>query len=171
MPRVRRLIGAVAVAFLLWSGLLTPPALAQDTAVSLRLVSQSPWVEQYERSRLHIELLAFNGGSTTLRHLELDVSFGEHIATQDAYDAMLTTTPTTFIATDAKDVAGEIAPGDTTSIQMNVDLGSIGELDQLDSQVYPVLIQLVSEQTAVASLLTPVIYLVHEPVAPMLSTT
>jgi len=171
MPRVRRLLGAVAVAFLLCGALVTPPALAQDTAVSLRLVSQSPWVEQYDRHRLHVELLAFNGGSTTLRHLQVDVSFGEHIATQDAYDAMLSTTPTTFIATDVKDVAGEIAPGDTTSIQMNVDLESIGELDQIDSQVYPVLIQLVSEQTAVASLLTPVIYLVHEPVAPMLSTT
>jgi hypothetical protein len=172
MPRVKRLLGVVAATFLVCAGMGAPPAAAQDTAVSLRLVSQQPWVAKYHRGTLDLELSVYNGGSTTLRNLSLVVSFGEHTATQTDYEQMLTEGVTTVIAQDEKDVPGEIEPlASPETIQMHVDLTTIEALDQIDSQVYPTLIELRSEATTVASLVTPVIYLVPEPAKPMLSTT
>jgi hypothetical protein len=172
MPRVKRLLGVVAATFLVCAGMGAPPAAAQDTAVSLRLVKQLPWVAKYHRGALDLELSVYNGGSTTLRNLSLVVSFGEHAATQTDYEQMLTTGVTTVIADEEKDVPGEIEPlASPETIQMHVDLTAIEALDQIDSQVYPTRIELKSEATTVASLVTPVIYLVPEPAKPMLSTT
>lgn len=173
MPGVRRLLGAVAVAFLVCAGMVAPPAAAQDTAVSLRLVSQSPWVLGYKRGTLDLELSAFNGGSTPLRNLRLAVSFGAHTTTQGEFEGMLSTGVTSVIASDTKDVPIEIGPGEAPRpIQMHVDMKAIDAIDPSDSQVYPALVQLLSESgTVVASLVTPVIYLVNEPVAPMLLST
>ncbi len=172
MPRVKRLLGVVAATFLVCAGMGAPPAAAQDTAVSLRLVSQLPWVAKYHRGSLDLELSVYNGGSTTLRNLSLVLSFGEHAATQTDYEQMLTDGVTTVIAEEEKEVPGVIAPlASPETIQMHVDLTAIEAIDQIDSQVYPTRIELRSESTTVASLVTPVIYLVPEPAKPMLSTT
>ncbi len=64
---MRRLLGAVAAAMLVCTGLGAPPATAQESAVTMQLVSQTPVVTQYHRGMLDLQLLAINGGATTLR--------------------------------------------------------------------------------------------------------
>ena len=48
----------------------------------------------------------------------------------------------------------------TRTIPMTVDLTAIGAIDQVDSQVYPASIKLLADESIVATLVTPVIYLV-----------
>jgi hypothetical protein len=168
---VKRLLGAVAASLLVSTGLGVPPATAQETAVTLRLESQSPWVVQDKRGTLDLDLLVTNGGATTLRNLSMRVVFGPRIATQTDFDQMLTSGVTSEVASDQKDLHFDIGSGATERFQMRVDMTAKSGIDQLDSQVYPTSIQLWSESTIVASVMTPTIYLVQTPERPMLATT
>ena len=174
---MRRLLGAVATALLVGSGIAAPPALAQETAVTLRLVEQSPVVLGFHRGTLDLELLAFNGGATTLRNLELVVTFGPRITTQSEYEQMLSTDAPSLIevsavGVDEKLLHFEIEPGVPQRMDVRVNVKEMAGIDQTDPQVYPTLIQLKSESTVVATVVTPTIYLpLNLPVRPMLSST
>jgi hypothetical protein len=172
MPSVRRLLGAVAAAFVVCAAMAAPPVAAQDTAVSIQITSQSPWVMGYHRGTLDLQLSVTNGGSAPLRDLSLELSFGQHITTQTDYDEMLSFGVSNFIRSVTKMVHPEIEAGANQSIQMRVNLKRISALDQSDSQVYPSVVELSSGGTPVASVVTPVIYLpLQAPEVPMLSST
>jgi hypothetical protein len=172
MRHVRRVLRTVAAALLaVCATLAPPPAGAQGTGVTLQLLRQSPWSYADRRSTLDLELLADNAGTTTLRRLQIAVSFGPRLATQTDVAQMLEGSPTDVVATVQKDVRGEIGPGGARTVSMTIDLATIAALDQTDSQTYPATVQLLSAGTVVASLVTPVIYLAQKPSAPMLSST
>jgi len=173
MRLVRRVLSTVAVVLLVANAVLgaSAAARAQTTGVTLQLLRQSPWCSLYKRSTLDLELLATNSGTTSLDTLRVAVSFGPHLATQTDFRAMLEAAPTTVIATAEKDVRGEIAPGAFRTIAMSIDLSAISAIDQVDPQTYPATVQLLAGGTVVASLVTPVIYLTREPVAPLLAAT
>jgi len=171
MPPVRRFLGAVAAALVVVCVVaVPPPAAAQNAVVTLRLDYQSPWSSQQFRGALDLVVAATNNGSETLRTLELQVSFGEPISTQAEFDAMLSTGVATQMAVSTKTIHGSIDPGKTMSIPMTVDLKSIAAIDHVDSQVYPASISLLSEDSLVATTVTPVIYLVPTPEKPILSS-
>jgi len=166
MPPVRRLLGAVAAALVAVCAVaVPPPATAQNADVTLRLLSQSPW----SRNRLELQVAATNAGAEPLHKLELQVAFGEHISTQASFDAMLTS-GVTGLAFNTKVIHGAIEPGDTRTIPMAIDLTAIALIDPLDSEVYPASVTLLSKESSVASLVTPVIHIVRPPEKPMLSS-
>ena len=139
MPAVRRFLGAVAAA-LVAIGLVAapPPAVAQNADVTLRLVSQSPWSSEDFRGALDLQVAITNGGSTALRHLDLQVAFGSHLSTQADFDTMLSSgAPTPLAFSPPKSINGVIEAETTRTIPMTVDLTAIGAIDQVDSQVYP----------------------------------
>lgn len=171
MPPVRRFLGAAAAALVAVCTLVVPPpAAAQNADVTLRLVSQSPWSSAQHRAALDLQVAATNNGSAALPKLALQVSFGDRISTQAGFDAMLSTGVPTPVAFTTKAIHGVIDPGRTKTIPMTVDLDAIAAIDQVDSQVYPASIALLSEESIVATLVTPVIYLVQAPVKPILSS-
>jgi hypothetical protein len=171
MPPVRRFLGAVAAALVAVCVVaVPPPAAAQNADVTLRLVSQSPWSSKQHRAALDVQVEITNNGTEPLRDLELQVGFGDHIGTQADFDAMLNTGVTPVAFSPTKTIHGSIDPGSPRTIPMTVDLTAIGEISQVDSQVYPAAITLLSESTVVTSLVTPVIYLVQPPDKSMLSS-
>jgi hypothetical protein len=171
MRPVRRFLGVVAAALVAVCAVaVPPPAVAQNADVTMRLVSQSPWSSAQHRGALDLEVAAVNNGSKAIHKLELQVSFGEAITTQAGFDAMLSTGVPTPVAFSTKTVHGGLEPGESRTIPMTVDLTAIGEINQVDSQVYPASITLLSESTIVTSLVTPVIYLVQPPDRPILSS-
>lgn len=166
MPPVRRLLGAVAAALVAVCGVAVPPrAAAQDANVTLRLISQSPW----SRNTLELQVAATNAGTEPLHALQLQVALGEHISTQAAFDAMLSS-GVTGLAFNTKVIHGSIDPGETKTIPMTIDLSAIALIDQEDSEVYPASVTLLSKESSVASLVTPVIHLVRTPEKPMYSS-
>jgi hypothetical protein len=173
MPPVRRFLGAAAAALVAVCVVaVPPPAAAQNANVTLQLVSQSPWVSGKHRGALDLVVGATNNGTDPVPKLELQVSFGEHISTQADFDAMLTTglaSPPPGVS-PLKTIHGVIDPGETRNIPITVDLKAIAAIDQSDSQVYPAAVTLFSQQTFVASLVTPVIYLFQTPEKPIRSS-
>jgi hypothetical protein len=172
MRLVRRVLGTVAaVVLVVCATLASPPAHAQGTGVTLQLVRQSPWSSAYRRSTVEFQLVASNGATTSLHDLQLAVSFGPHLATQADVENLLDAVPTDVVATVSKQIHGEISPGGVRKVAITIDLAALTAIDQTDPQTYPATVQLVAAGTVVASLVTPVIYLVRPPIAPMLSTT
>jgi hypothetical protein len=173
MRHVRRVLGTVAAALLVVCATLAPPApaRAQGTGVALQLLHQSPWSSAYHRSTLNLELLASNARTEALGHLQLVVSFGPRLATQTDLENLLDAAPTPVIATQTKDIRGDIPAGGARTVSIAIDLASIAAIDQTDAQTYPATVQLTSGGSVLASLVTPVIYLVRPPVAPMLAST
>jgi hypothetical protein len=171
MPPVRRFLGALAAALVALCVVpVPPPAAAQNANVTLRLVSQSPWSSKQHRAALDLEIAATNSGTEALDHLQLQVSFGEPITTQADFDAMLSTGVSSVAFSPPKTIHGVIPPGRTGRIPMTVDLTAIGLINQVDSEVYPASIVLLSQESIVATLTTPVIYLVQTAEKPMLSS-
>jgi len=167
MPAVRRFLGAVAAALAAVCVVaVPPPAAAQNANVTLRLVSQSPW----SRNTLDLQIAATNTSSDPLSKLELQVAFGARVSTQAEFDAMLSTGVQGIGFSPVKVIHGTIDPGETKTIPMTVDLTDIGAIDPVDSQVYPAAISLLSKQSIVATLVTPVIHLVRAPEKPILSS-
>jgi hypothetical protein len=166
MPLVRRLLGAVAAALVAVCAVaVPPPAAAQDANVTLRLLSQSPW----SRNTLDLQVAATNAGTEPLNKLELQVAFGEHITTQASFDAMLST-GVAGLAFTSKVIHGSIDPGDTKTIPMTIDLTAIALIDPVDSEIYPASVTLLSKESSVASIVTPVIHIVRPPEKPIYSS-
>ena len=171
MPPVRRFLGAVSAALVaICVVAVPPPAAAQNADVTMQLVSQSPWSSAAHRAALDFQVEMTNNGTTPLSKLELQVWFGEPISTQADFDAMLTTGVTEIGVSPFKEIHGPLDPGEQRTIPMTVDLTSIAVIDQLDSQVYPAAINLLSSRSVVATVVTPVIYLVRTPEKTVLSS-
>lgn len=173
MRRVRRRLLGAALAALVAVCAYAPmaPAGAQGGLVALQLLQQSPWSSAYRAPVMDLELLATNGSSDTLTDLTLAVSFGPRIETLSEYGSVLASGPETILSTVSKSVRGEIPPGNARTISATIDLAEVAAIDQTDAQTYPAVVQLLANGVVVSSLITPVIYLVRPPVAPMLSST
>ena len=172
MRPVRRVLGVLAATLVaVGAVVIVPPAQAQGSDVTLQILRQSPWSSAYHRSLLTIDLLAYNGGAGPLDDLRIEVSFGPHVESRGDYATVLTTGPDTTIASVTEPVRGEVGPGNNRTIEVSADLATTPGIDQTDSQTYPAVVQLLTGDTVLASLVTPVIYLVRPPEAPMLSAT
>lgn len=137
----------------------------------MQLLQQSPWVAQYHRSMLDIAVLVTNASTEPLTDMSLVVSFGPHYLSRGDFEASLSAGIDGAIASRSKTVRGELGGGGARTIEYQIDLSTVAEIDQSDSQTYPAVIELRTGDTSVASLLTPVIYLVRPPDSPMLSST
>jgi len=171
MRPVRRVLGVLAATLLaVGAVVVVPPAQAQGSAVTLQLLRQSPWSSRDHRSTLTINIAAYNGGEDLLSDLRMEVSFGPHIESRGDYATVLTNGPDAIIASVTEEIRGPIAVGDSRPIGMTIDLAEVPGIDQEDSQTYPASVQLLTGDTVLASLVTPVIYLVRTPEAPLLSS-
>ena len=172
MRPVRRVLGVLAATLLaVGAVVVVPPAQAQGSGVTLQILKQSPWSSKGHRSTLTLNVAAYNGGEEPLTDLRMEVSFGPHIESRGDYSAVLANGPETIISPGATEpVRGAVEPGDSRTIGITIDLAEVPGIDQEDSQTYPAVVQLLTGDTVLASLVTPVIYLVRAPEAPLRSS-
>ena len=162
---VRALLVIVILTFTVPFGL---PAAAQSTAVSLSLLSQSPWSARYGDPRLTISVVATNLGATSLGHLSVGISIGAHYETVVGYESSLVEGPTNTVFQTVEPVGGRLEPNTSTTLFASVDLSKAPGIDQTDNQVYPARVDVRSNGSVLASLTTPVLYFIRRPEAPML---
>ena len=162
---VRALLVIAMLAFIVPFGL---PASGQSTAVSLSLLSQSPWSARYGDSRFRISIVATNFGPTPLGHLSVGISIGAHYETVVGYESSLAEGPTSTVFQTVQPVHGRLEPNTSTTLSASVDLSTANGIDQTDNQVYPARVDVRSNASVLASLTTPVLYFIRRPEAPML---
>ena len=156
---------AIAIAALLCSPVL--PALAQSSAIiPLTLLSQTPWTTLQD-PELRIGFLATNASEDPMRHLSVAVSLGPSFSSRYDYEAAITTGPTSIVSSQETRFGGPLDAGASRTFALTVDMSEMPGVDQEDSRVYPVRVELRSEGEAIARLHSNAIHLVRLPEQPL----
>jgi hypothetical protein len=165
---VERAVRALIAIALLTLGIPAGLASAQTASVSLQLVRQSPWSSSYGDPRLLIWVSATNTGTTPFRDLSVALTIGEHYDSRVSYESSLDEGPTTSIfETPHEPVRGSLDPFEPRTFKLKLDLSQTPGIDPVENLVYPARVDIRSGNTVIASLTTPILYFVQEPLAPM----
>jgi Family of unknown function (DUF6049) len=159
---VRASLALTAIALFLWT---SPAASAQTSSVAMHLVRQSPW-NTFEDPVLRISVDATNSGTSTLGDLSVELTIGAHYDSRLQYDSSLDEGPSSGFRT-SHPCRGTLGSGATRTCRIRLDLSSTPGILQTDNLVYPARLDLRSGDTVVASLATPILYFVRQPIAPM----
>lgn len=164
-PTMRRLTFLLLATF----GMLLlpiPSASAQEPgAVRLTLLSQTPWNSTSERT-LTVRFRAENLGEAPIGDLSIGLSLYGRVITRTAYEGSLVA-DTGFVI-DAETFAreGTLEPGLARDFEVTISLDSPG-IDPGNSGVYPLKLELRSGFTSLATLRSPVVFLVRQPEQPL----
>lgn len=164
MQRLVRLLLASSTLVLL----PIPLALAQEPSpLTLRLTFQTPW-NAPDRTLLDLRFTAENAGTQSIDDLSLGLAVFGHVITRTQYEQSLVADPSPAIVVDAETLPreGEIAPGETRTFEVALDLTFPG-IDATQSGIYPLKLDLRSHGVSLVALRTPVIFLVRPPEVPL----
>ncbi len=169
-PTMHRLAAFCSAALLLTSALFLLPgtgAGAQEPAVRLTLVRQTPWNSTSKRE-LDVTVRARNTGTETLGELSVGWTLWGPVFTRIDYERSLVADPENAIALGGGTVpeTGTLAPGQTRVFRIHLLLNSAG-ISSTQSLVYPLKIDLRTGFTSLAAIRTPVIFLVRRPLVPL----
>lgn len=165
-PDMRR---PVALAFCLLALLtsLPAPAAAQEPAVTLTLLGQTPW-NRADSPDVQIRIRAENVGETQVDDLRLGLTLWSPVTSRSQYEAALLADPPGSVPVLAKPLPrkGALAPGEVRDFETTLGL-PLDRLDTTSSRVYPLTIDLRSGFTSLASIRTSVIFLARDPETPL----
>jgi hypothetical protein len=143
----------------------TTAAAQNETAGALTLLSQSPWTGP--NHPLELGLRIENTTDATLGDLSLTLSIETPTRSRTEYDqAMRSTQPRIAVVSVPHPIPGSIAPGASRRIEITQPLTGLSE-----TALYPVRVDLFSSLSPVATLRTPMVYLMSAPKLPLLFTT
>jgi hypothetical protein len=165
-PTMRRFAGLLLVAFALL--LLPVPQLrAQEPAVRLTLVGQTPWNSTSDRT-LEVKVRAQNLSDQSLTDLSIGWTLWQPVFTRTDFEESLTTDPENAVAIGGDTIVqeGTIEPGGSRMFTVRLTLESDG-ISTTESLIYPLKIDLRTGFTSLAALRTAVIFLVRRPQTPL----
>jgi Family of unknown function (DUF6049) len=160
---------ALTVLLLLALGASATPGAAQTSPAStvvLRLVHQ-PAFNDPKHTSLDVQVRAVNTTDTTYDALSVGVTIQTPVGSRTEYEESLRAdTGVVFIA-DTSPVSGRLAPGDTRTITLpTVDLTGLAQ--RAETAIYPMKVELRSNDLPVATLRSPVIFLANpKPLVPL----
>jgi hypothetical protein len=165
-PTMPRFAGLLLVAFALLL-LPAPESAAQEPAVRLTLVAQTPWNSTVERT-LEVKVRAQNLSDQPLTDLSVGWTLWTPVSTRTDFEDSLTTDPESAQAVAGNTIVqeGTIGPGGSRVFTVRMTLESEG-ISATESRIYPLKIDLRTGFTSLAALRTPVIFLVRQPQTPL----
>ncbi|HEX9693996.1 MAG TPA: DUF6049 family protein [Actinomycetota bacterium] len=162
---MRRFAGLLLVAFALFL-LPVPQSVAQEPAVRLTLVAQTPWNSTIERT-LEVRVRAQNLSDQPLTDLSVGWTLWGPVFTRTDFEDSLTSDPESVVAIgDTVVQEGTIEPGGSRVFTVRLTLESDG-IRATESLIYPLKVDLRTGFTSLAALRTPVIFLVRQPQTPL----
>src|SRR6266545_3600408 len=166
MLPMRRIVLAVALSSFL-AGALPLPATAQTEDVSLRLLSQSPW--NSPSRPLSLQVAATNRGTIAVEDLSLAVTFFAPARSRLAYEDSLSADPPAPLFVDTRDVTGSLEAGATRTFRFGRALDFL--TGRTESSLYPMKVELRSSDVPVATLRTPLVFVVGKQKVPLAVAT
>jgi hypothetical protein len=176
---MRRLAPLVLV--LVWLlALPAPPSSAQEVpSIRLTMLSQTPWncptgsgpktppaaFSCPAGRELTVRFRAENLGTERLGELTIGVTLYSRILSRSAYESSLVTDPPSVIDAVPLPRDGGLDPEAARDFEVTLPLAS--GIDPEQSGVYPLKVDLRSQDVSVAELRTPVIFVVREPEVPL----
>lgn len=164
---MRRLLAGLVPLAVVCTGFLFAgrPASAQTAAplVELRLASQSPWTGPHRSLELTVQ--ATNTSAQTLDSLLVEVVVEGAARSRSVYDLSLTHQVTGTLLAFPFVQHGALAPGATRTFRVTQPLAALATFGE--NAIYPTQVQLWSRGAPVATLRTPVIFLIEHPKVPL----
>jgi hypothetical protein len=164
-PAMRRLTaGLIVVSFALVGGLPLPAAFGQTPpAVTMRLISQSPWNDADHSLAIAFE--ATNESETSLESLKVVLIIHAPARSRSLYELSLTQDATSVLAAYPYPEDGSLEPGESRTFDVVQPLDVLQALGE--SVIYPLQIQLTSEDAPVGTIRSPLIFLSEHPQVPL----
>jgi hypothetical protein len=159
------LLASLALAI---SPLPVPRAHAQEPSPArLLLLSQTRW-NSPRQPKLVVEVRATNEGDTSLGKLSLWATLFGPVFSRTEYESSLLADPSTgVLAAQTFPREETLEPGASQVFRIELDLSALRGLSTTQSLIYPLKIDLRSEFTSLASIRTPVVFLVRKPLVPL----
>jgi uncharacterized protein DUF6049 len=161
----RLLAGPIAFLLVLSGAFEATPAQAQGPpSVVMRLLSQSAWTGQ--RRPLELSFQATNNSSLMLGELSVDVVVLAPARSRSLYQVSLTKDVTSVITGYPFSQRGTLLPGQTQTFAIEQrDLSLLVQRDE--SALYPLRVELRSQDVPVGVLRTPMVFLIEHPEVPL----
>lgn len=167
---MRRPVTLVLASWMCLTFLVVPgrPAAAQEPAVQLRLLEQSPQWNDPNHPSLTLRVRAENLGQDTLDDLRIGITLWPPVFSRTGYEQSLSGDPADAapLLAETRSREGVLAPGDARDFEIPIDL-PLDQISSTQSLVYPLKVDLRTGYRSLAALRTPVIYLVRTPLDPL----
>jgi hypothetical protein len=141
------------------------PVRAQDELepqASIRLVSQTAWTTPKD-PLLKVNVRLRNDGTTTIEAPELVWTLGGKIGAREEYEQAIVEGPT-LAAADTTPLE-PLEPGVPREVHLEIDTGAYTAIDQTESGVYPLQLELRSAGTRISAVTTAEIHVIQRPQA------
>ncbi len=163
---MRRLLAGV-LAFSLFgipTFLVGPPAFGQaQGTVTMQLASQSKWNSPTRPLSLGVRVT--NNSDRELEGLSVVLSIQAPARSRSVYELSLSADATSLLSASFFPERGALAPGQTRTFRVRQALTELGS--RREDAIYPLKVQLLSGDTPVADLRTPMIFLTERPRFPL----
>jgi hypothetical protein len=156
---------ALCLLSILW---IAPPLHAQEPPSALiRLVGQTAWTTP-EEPLLRITLRITNEGESTITGPVVGWTLGPKVTSRVQYEIALEEGPVFPASAETVPVLADLAPGASKEVKIRIDTSETGGIDQADSGVYPLQLELRSQDQPIAAVTTAAIHIVQRPQKPVL---
>jgi hypothetical protein len=160
----RTLICLIAVLLPVSGGLPVSSSLGQaPPSVALRLASQSPWNDG--RRPLELSFQATNQSSESLGALTIVLVIHSPARSRSVYELSLTSDATSILFAYPFAQSGSLEPGETRQFEVRQALDVLQARGE--SVIYPLKVELMSGDTPVGVLRSPLIFLAERPQVPL----
>jgi hypothetical protein len=145
---------------ILW---MASPARAQEPPSALiRLIGQTAWTTP-EKPLLRITLKITNDGVSTITEPVIGWTLGPKVTSRVQYETALDEGPVFPASAETVPVLADLAPGVSKEVKIRIDTSETGGIAQDDSGVYPLQLELRSQDQPIAAVTTAAIHIVQEP--------
>jgi hypothetical protein len=132
-----------------------------EPQATIRLVSQTPWTTP-EAPVLRIRVQIRNDNDTTIEAPELGWTLGRKIGARNEYEQALVDGPAVLAAANTIILEDPLEPGVPREEPLEIDT-SLYPIDPTDSGVYPLQLELRSEEARLAAVTTAAIHITQPP--------
>jgi hypothetical protein len=165
MPSSRGPRVVLSLLSILW---IASPAHAQEPPSALiRLIGQTAWTTP-EEPLLRITLRIINDGGATITDPVVGWTLGPKVTSRVQYETALDEGPVFPASAETVPVLANLAPGASKEVKIRIDTSETGGIDQDDSGVYPLQLELRSQDQPIAAVTTAAIHISQPPRKPVL---
>jgi hypothetical protein len=128
----------------------------------MRLISQTAWTTP-ERPLLRISLHITNDGDSTIAEPVVVWTLGTKVTSRIEYETALDEGPTSTASAETIPLPEDLVAGASTEVPIRIDTSETGGIVQDDSGVYPLQLELRSEDEPIAAVTSAAIHIFRDP--------
>jgi hypothetical protein len=136
-------------------------------SAQIRLLGQTAWTTP-EDPLLRITLRITNEGGSTITDAVVGWTLGPKVTSRVQYETALDEGPVFPASAETVPVLEDLAPGASEEVKIRIDTSETGGIDQVDSGVYPLQLELRSQDQPIAAVTTAAINIAQDPQRPVL---